>query len=44
VRFASVYRSFEDVQAFREIIEGLEQELTPEMLKKQIPLLSDDSA
>ncbi|HKF95220.1 MAG TPA: transcriptional regulator NrdR [Gammaproteobacteria bacterium] len=44
VRFASVYRSFEDVQAFREIIEGLEQELTPEMLKKQIPLLRDDSA
>lgn len=43
VRFASVYRSFEDVQAFREIIEGLEQELTPEMLKSQIPLLHDES-
>jgi transcriptional repressor NrdR len=25
VRFASVYRSFEDVSAFREVIEGLEQ-------------------
>lgn len=43
VRFASVYRSFEDVQAFREIVEGLEQELTPEMLKSQIPLLDDGS-
>ena len=26
VRFASVYRSFEDVSAFREVIEGLEKE------------------
>ncbi|MBA2490455.1 MAG: transcriptional regulator NrdR [Gammaproteobacteria bacterium] len=43
VRFASVYRSFEDVQAFREIIEGLERELTPEMQKSQIPLLNDDA-
>jgi transcriptional repressor NrdR len=42
VRFASVYRSFEDVQAFREIIEGLEQELTPEMLKNQMRLLKDE--
>jgi transcriptional repressor NrdR len=44
VRFASIYRSFEDVQAFREIIEGLERELTPEMLKSQMPLLSDDAS
>ncbi len=44
VRFASVYRSFEDVQAFREIIEGLEQELTPEMLKSQMPLLDNDAS
>lgn len=28
VRFASVYRSFEDVSAFREVIEGLERERT----------------
>jgi transcriptional repressor NrdR len=42
VRFASVYRSFEDVQAFREIIEALERDLTPEMQKSQIPLLDDD--
>jgi transcriptional repressor NrdR len=44
VRFASVYRSFEDVQAFREIVEGLEQGLTPEMLKSQMPLLDDGAA
>jgi transcriptional repressor NrdR len=44
VRFASVYRSFEDVQAFREIIEGLEQELTPEMLKNQMRLLDNDAS
>jgi transcriptional repressor NrdR len=44
VRFASVYRSFQDVQAFREIIEGLEQELTPEMLKSQMPLLDNDAS
>ncbi len=43
VRFASVYRSFEDVQAFRDIIEGLEEDLTPEMLKSQLRLLSDES-
>jgi len=29
VRFASVYRRFEDIQAFRELIEGLEQEELP---------------
>lgn len=42
VRFASVYRSFEDVQAFRDLIERLENDLTPEMLKTQLPLLADD--
>ena len=42
VRFASVYRSFEDVQAFRDLIERLENDLTPEMLKSQLPLLGDD--
>lgn len=39
VRFASVYRSFEDVQAFREEIERLEREL-PILEGKQLPLLS----
>jgi transcriptional repressor NrdR len=43
VRFASVYRSFEDVRAFQEIIEGLEKDLTPEMLKSQLHLLGDDT-
>jgi transcriptional repressor NrdR len=43
VRFASVYRSFEDVRAFQEIIEGLEKDLTPEMLKSQLRLLGDDT-
>ena len=42
VRFASVYRSFEDVNAFREEIERLEQEPTAEEKKDQIPLLPDD--
>jgi transcriptional repressor NrdR len=42
VRFASVYRSFEDVNAFREEIERLEKEPTAEEKKDQIPLLPDD--
>ena len=33
VRFASVYRSFEDVNAFREEIERLEQQPSPEEKK-----------
>jgi transcriptional repressor NrdR len=40
VRFASVYRRFEDVQAFREEIEKLEREL-PGLDKVQLPLLQD---
>ncbi len=42
IRFASVYLSFEDVDAFREVIERLERDLTPEMRKTQIPLLAED--
>jgi transcriptional repressor NrdR len=42
VRFASVYRSFEDVNAFREEIERLESEPTPQERKDQIPLLPED--
>lgn len=42
VRFASVYRSFEDVQAFQEEIERLENEPTAEEKKDQIPLLPDE--
>lgn len=40
VRFASVYRRFEDVQAFREEIERLEREL-PVLEGKQLPLLGE---
>lgn len=43
VRFASVYRSFQDVQEFRDEIERLQRELPPESRKHQIPLLPDDS-
>ncbi len=39
IRFASVYRSFEDVSAFREEIERLEQEPPAQLRKQQIPLL-----
>ena len=42
VRFASVYRSFEDVNAFREEIERLEKQPTAEEKKDQIPLLPED--
>ncbi len=40
VRFASVYRKFEDVNAFREEIEQLENELPPEMRRYQLDLLN----
>ena len=40
VRFASVYRRFEDVQAFREEIEKLERDL-PELEGLQLPLLGE---
>ena len=39
VRFASVYRSFEDVNAFREEIEKLEKLPTPELRKLQLDLI-----
>lgn len=43
VRFASVYRSFEDVNAFREEIERLEKRPVEEALRKhQISLLPDE--
>jgi len=41
VRFASVYRKFEDVAAFREEIERLEGQLTPEAKRYQMDLLAD---
>ena len=39
VRFASVYRSFEDVRAFLDEIERLEHELPPEVKKVQLDLI-----
>jgi transcriptional repressor NrdR len=41
VRFASVYRKFEDVNAFREEIERLERQPTPEARRLQMDLLED---
>lgn len=40
VRFASVYRKFEDVNAFREEIERLEQQLPPDARRHQLDLLN----
>ena len=39
VRFASVYRSFEDVQQFREEVELLQQDIPPELKRQQLDLL-----
>lgn len=42
IRFASVYRSFEDVRAFQEVIDQIEREPTPEERRNQLPLLHDE--
>jgi len=42
VRFASVYRKFEDVNAFREEIALLERQPTPEARRKQLDLLNEE--
>jgi transcriptional repressor NrdR len=42
VRFASVYRSFEDVSAFREVIERFENEPPAELKAQQISLLPNN--
>ncbi len=44
VRFASVYRSFQDVNAFREEIERLQNSPPPEYSHQQIPLLPEARA
>jgi len=44
VRFASVYRSFQDVSEFRDEIERLEQQPTPEERRQQMPLLPGSEA
>ncbi len=41
IRFASVYRDFEDVAAFREAIETLEQAPDPATAANQLSLLKD---
>ena len=41
VRFASVYRSFQDVNAFREEIERMQNEPAAEQKRNQLPLLGD---
>lgn len=43
VRFASVYRSFEDVRAFLDEIEKLENDLPPDIRENQLKLLISDS-
>ncbi|MDT0635119.1 transcriptional regulator NrdR [Spectribacter hydrogenoxidans] len=43
VRFASVYRRFEDVNAFREEIERLEATPGPEAARAQLSLIGSDS-
>ncbi len=42
VRFASVYRSFQDVNAFREEIERLERQPSPEARRQQMDLLEGE--
>lgn len=42
VRFASVYRRFEDMGDFREAIDRLEAEPTPEARRSQLTLLPDE--
>ena len=41
VRYASVYRKFEDVNAFREEIDRLERQPTPEVKRQQLDLLDN---
>ena len=43
VRFASVYKRFEDVQAFRDVIERLEKDAPGDADKRQISLLDPAS-
>jgi len=42
VRFASVYRSFEDVKAFLEEIERLENDLPPDLREQQLALIPSE--
>ncbi|HXG27313.1 MAG TPA: ATP cone domain-containing protein, partial [Nevskiales bacterium] len=42
VRFASVYRSFQDVSEFSAEIERLEKAPSPDLKRKQLPLIEPD--
>ncbi len=42
IRFASVYLSFEDIKSFDELIRRLESEPSPELQKRQVPLINED--
>jgi transcriptional repressor NrdR len=42
VRFASVYRKFQDVEEFKEVIERLERDL-PSLAEAQLPLLNESN-
>jgi transcriptional repressor NrdR len=42
VRFASVYRSFQDVSEFSAEIERLERAPSPDLKRKQLPLIEPD--
>ncbi len=42
VRFASVYRRFQDLSAFREEIDRLQNEPSPEAARSQLPLLEGE--
>ena len=44
VRFASVYRKFEDVNAFMEEIQRLEKQLPPDTKRQQLDLLDDEKS
>lgn len=41
IRFASVYLSFEDIASFEELIKRLATEPTPEMQRRQVPLIDE---
>ena len=42
IRFASVYLSFEDIASFRDVIERLEHELSPQEARSQLTFLKED--
>lgn len=42
IRFASVYMSFDDIESFKEVVERLEKDITPQMQRDQLTLLDND--